>query len=344
MRLPLRSLAVAATLSLSPACSTTEPIEGDEDVRTAAVVDPLEFLGELPCIDAQGAPRSYRATLVDLDTLEDRGRSPIVSCDRNLAFEGVEVEGRYGARVEVFDEPEGAASSPSWATSCGLDGFGEAVIRAGERSVVRGCAVLTGPGTAQTSIAIDGTSIARRGAGCTDEGGRIETLEVAVVEPVDTLLPSITLSCGQAAAVYGADIAPGQRYAFELVARDEGGQAIGGARCVAVARAGIVIPASCSPLTSSAALELPIPAVLAEAGLECGAEVVEAEVALVAGATLTEPERVRCDGPVVLAPVEAGPYVASVRLRGAEGELARASCTGDAAPGLSRAMVCTLEP
>lgn len=344
MRLPLRSLAVAATLSLSPACSTTEPIEGDEDVRTAAVVDPLEFLGELPCIDAEGAPRSYRATLVDLDTLEERGRSPIVSCDRSVAFEGVEVEGRYGARVEVFDEPEASASSPSWATSCGLDGFGEAVIRAQERSVVRGCAVLTGPGTAQTSIAVDGTRVARGGGGCTDEGGLVDTLEVAVVEPADTLLPSITLSCGQAAAVYGADIVPGQRYAFELVARGEGGQAIGGARCVAVARAGIVIPASCTALSSAAALELPIPAVLAGAGLICGDEVLEAQVALVAGATLTEPERVPCTGSVVLAPVEPGPYVASVRLLGAEGALASASCTGEAAPGLSRAMVCTLEP
>lgn len=344
MRLPLRSLAVAATLSLSPACSTTEPIEGDEDVRTAAVVDPLEFLGELPCIDAEGAPRSYRATLVDLDTLEERGRSPIVSCDRSVAFEGVEVEGRYGARVEVFDEPEASASSPSWATSCGLDGFGEAVIRAQERNVVRGCAVLTGPGTAQTSIAVDGTRVARGGGGCTDEGGPVDTLEVAVVEPADTLLPSITLSCGQAAAVYGADIVPGQRYAFELVARDEGGQAIGGARCVAVARAGIVIPASCTALGSAAALELPIPAVLADAGLVCGAEVLEAEVALVAGATLTAPERVPCTGSVVLAPVEPGPYVASLRLSGAEGVLASASCTGEAAPGLSRAMVCTLEP
>lgn len=344
MRLPLRSLAAVATLSLQPACSTAEPIVSDEDVRTAAVVDPLEFLGELPCIDAEGAPRSYRATLVDLETLEDRGRSSVESCDRSIAFEGVELGGRYGARIEVFDVPASVAASPSWATSCGLDGVGGALVRDQERSVVRGCAVLTGPGTAQTSIAVDATGAARADGGCTDEGGTIDTLEVAVVEPAGTLLPGITLSCGQAAAVYGADIEPGQRYTFELLARDAEGQAIGGARCAAVARAGIVIPASCSAISSSAALELPVPEVLADAGLDCGAEVSEAEVALVAGATLTPPERVPCSKSVVLAPVEPGPYIASLSIVGSEGELARASCTGTAEPGLTRPMVCTLEP
>jgi hypothetical protein len=344
MRVPLRLLAVVATLSNQLGCSTTEPIVNDEDVRTAVVVDPLEFLGELPCVDALGAPRSYRATLVEIDSLEERGRSSVESCDRSIAFEGVDVGGRYGARIEVFDEPASTASSPSWLTSCGLDGSGAAFVRDRERSVVRGCAVLTGPGTAQTGIAVDATRVARADGGCTDDGGEIDSLSVVVVEPTDTLLPAITLSCGQAAAVYGADIVPGQHYTFELVARDEGGEAVGGARCAAVARAGIVVAASCSALSSAAALELPIPDVLADAGLECGAEVDEASVALVAGATLTEPERVPCSGSVVLSPVEPGPYIASVRLLGPDGELAGATCTATAEPGLTHPMVCTLEP
>ncbi len=109
---------------------------------TLVEVSPENFLGDVACLDAQGAMRRYVATLVDVtadagfaDGFELPSSGP-TSCRRRVSFGFVVPGHRYIARIQGFDvtdlRPLGTGSSvmvsgngetapPRWTTTCGIE-------------------------------------------------------------------------------------------------------------------------------------------------------------------------------------------------------------------------------
>ncbi len=344
-RVAASTVMVAAVLGLSApifgACSDTDTIQSSREVPTAVIVDPAEFLGELPCADLEGAPRSFRATLVDLDSdppMKSVGPSTRASCGAQVYFDQIELEHRYMANIEVYDvRADETAGSPAWFTTCAADGAGAAVPELNRHVTVRGCIPLTGPGSATTSVEVDPSS-ALGSLACEADGGTIGDLEVTPIEPVDSGLPTVTLACGASPVTYGAGVTAGTVYRFRVTAGDAYATT-----CTAVARPGLVVPASCEALTDVGAATFPIDALVESAGLTCGTDVVRARVALAAGPTLIDPRVVPCSAPATVSGILPGSYVGSVALEAGGNVIQSFACTGQVAPASTTELVCTPE-
>lgn len=350
------------------ACDTDDSLESTNTRATAIVVDPAEFLGAFPCGPIEGAPQSYRATLKLLDIPDGANDdfmtvSPRVGCGTPVAFtgvtgtknnddgqpekvvEGVDSGSRYVASIEVFDVPASAdAGDPAWTTTCG-DAV-PAVGRLLEQVVVRDCIALTGPGTAETGIAVDATAAAAD-LGCLDVAdgetpGLIDSLNV-INTTEDVGGTTVTIACGQDPVRFQTDIEPGSNYTFRIEGEDADGNVIAGASCEAVARDGLVVPASCTPLSDRAELVIPVVDLLAEADIVCGEDATAVRAALTAGPTNTAPEKLGCDRDVTVSGVEAGSYLASLEVLDGSSTVMAFSCTGSAPPGSQTTLVCTLE-
>lgn len=311
-------------------------------VPTAVVVDPSLFLGDLPCADISGAPRSYRATLVDLDGGQELGPSPRASCAAPVYFNNFAIDHRYMARVEVFDVPadvEGA--SPFWQTTCAEDGDGAAVPVLNKHVVVGGCTPLSGPGSAITAVVVDPTAAASS-LGCAD-GGPVGDITVVPVSPAGSGLPTVTLGCGQPGVSYGAGVLPGTQYTFRLDADGPLGPASFGTTCSVRARAGLGMPATCLPFTDRGDLVFPIEQLLSDSMFACGDPVTRATVALTAGASTFPAKVVPCDREASVGALPAGPYVGAVNLFGGPSVLASFACTGTVVPAERTELVCVLE-
>jgi hypothetical protein len=337
----MRRLFAFAAVFVPLSCVDSEDVDSGRTVQTAVVIDPADFLGDVPCADVDGAARSYVATAIDLETQGRIGPSSPVSCGTPIAFHAIEIDHRYGAEVSVFDAPPEAAnlSAPTWTTTCGLSGSGAASVIPGRLTRIRGCTPLAGPGTATTSISVDASAVAGT-VGCASTGGPIETIRVV---PADASLPPVTLACGQPAVVYGADIVPGETYAFQLEGADAAGDVRWGAGCTAVAREGLSIPATCEDLTEEGDLEFPIPLAAAALGVTCGVEVTRAKVALPIGAETVPATVVGCDAPAFARGLLPGPYLGTIDFYAGAELYAAFSCTGEVLPGASSLLVCTLE-
>ncbi|HTJ80638.1 MAG TPA: hypothetical protein VL400_02910 [Polyangiaceae bacterium] len=332
--------AAAALLALGAAaplgCSDTTETEATREVPTAVVVDPSLFLGTLPCADIEGAPRSFRATLVDLDSDKTLGPSPRSSCGGPVFFDAIEAGHHYMAQIEVFDVPvDEAAGTPTWTTTCGADGNGAAVPRINVHVTVGGCIPLPDTGSATTSVLVD-PSKAKGALECEADGGPLGPLDV--VPSLDSGLPTVTLACDGSPITYGSGITAGTRYDFRI--DSDAGYAT---TCSAVARAGLVIPATCGALTNLGSLTFPIPDLESSASLACGTDVERATIELTAGPQTAGPRIVDCGGPVTLSGLEAGSYVGTVTLDGGSAPAARFACTGSVAPATESSLVCTPE-
>lgn len=114
---------------------------------TAIVVDPADFMGNVPCLPAEGAMRRYVATLTSVHAggAIDAGAvalpsSPPVSCAQTVSFQRVVDGTEYVADIDGYDiddiRPLGSADggpsgsrvmvdgqghyvAPRWTTSCG---------------------------------------------------------------------------------------------------------------------------------------------------------------------------------------------------------------------------------
>lgn len=176
-----RTLALGVT-SVLLACNPSPTPPVGTILTTAVVVMPEHFLGTLPCSEDEGAPRTFRAELIDVtdgfDEESPRIRSGLVSCKRGAYFESVTVGNRYIAQVSLYPRSDlgvdnetnvtiddsGAEIEPTWETTCygpdlprdfglggaanqGEGGAGETTIGvyaySQARTYVRGCLPLT---------------------------------------------------------------------------------------------------------------------------------------------------------------------------------------------------------
>jgi hypothetical protein len=126
------------------ACSTSSVTGTGSAPVTALVVDPVEFLGGVACVDAPGAMRLYVATVVDVSPPARAGAlriasqalpsSPPVPCHQQVEFTRIVPGREYVADIEGYDRTDikpdvigskimvdaaGTYVSPRWRTSCG---------------------------------------------------------------------------------------------------------------------------------------------------------------------------------------------------------------------------------
>ena len=339
-------IATSVALAASPqlGCTGDDTVDDNRVVQTGVVVDPAEFLGDLPCADIDGAPKSYVATVVELadENGEERRLGPAnpVSCGTPVVFLDIRGGRRYGAEISVFDVPadQAAGQTPSWTTTCGLTGAGAADIAAGRQTRIRGCEPITGPGTATTSVVVDASSAAGS-LGCASDGGEIADIQIIPVEPADTTLPSVTIACGQPPVVYGADIVPGELYSFRLEGSGEDGS-LYGARCTTVAREGLGIVASCTLFVETGSLAFPIPSVAEGAGLVCGESISRARIGATGAEVSVPAASVPCDAPAIASSLPPGTYSGSIGFYAGAELVASFSCAGEVLPGVTTELGC----
>lgn len=348
-------LLLGAGALAAAACGDDETTDDDDSIVTSVVVDPVEFLGSLPCADVEGAPRSYTAELIklefddngEIEPEESLGVSRRVNCATPVAFTEVTAGRRYGAKISVYDvDVEDDADAPAWTTTCGIDdeGEGAAQARLTRQVTVYGCDPITGNGTAETSISIDASSTATE-LGCTgDEGGLVFTIDVEPIEPADTELPTVTVACGDDPIVFsGDDIVPEERYTFRLTATDFPLEQTWGATCTVVAREGFGVPATCTPLTDRGSLTFPIVDIVDDASLECGEDVKTARVALLAGPATLDASVVDCDADATFEGVPQGSYIGKVELLDGSEVVKTYTCTGAIQPASDTSLTCVEE-
>lgn len=124
---------------LGVACADRPEGSGGVVHPTLVGVSPDDFLGEVPCLDAEGAMRSYVATLFDVTKDLPTGvfelpSSSLISCRQDVAFSYVVPQHRYTARIQGYDRSElqklspgsphavdrdGRVVAPRWTTECG---------------------------------------------------------------------------------------------------------------------------------------------------------------------------------------------------------------------------------
>ncbi len=142
----MRALLLLPLLALVASCSNASTGSTTPTTPTLVAVDPLDFLGAVPCTDAPGAMRSYVATIYDVTPGIGGDSGPAefalpssgpVLCTRQIAFGGgFVVQGhRYVADIQGYDRTDikplgsgspimvesstGAVVAPRWTTSCG---------------------------------------------------------------------------------------------------------------------------------------------------------------------------------------------------------------------------------
>jgi hypothetical protein len=322
-------------------CSSSDVPALDDGIRTSVIVDPVQFLGSLPCADLRGAPRSFVALLTDLDDGSLVGPSPLQPCTVPVAFERVTLGHRYAATIEVFDDVEGSGAA-DWSVPCGFDDERDAaLVEEDERAYVRGCTEITGPGTATTTILVDATG-AVDDLGCTSEGGLVDSIAIEPIAVASEVLPTIELSCGDVPARYRASIEPGTTYEFRLEANgaldpDADAPKFWAARCSATAVWGVEVPATCDPFTDRGVVAVATDELLASEGLACGDAVDALRVRVVGVSSST----LACDGRVEVRALEAGPVELEVEAL-TMGSVARAwTCEATVTPADTSVAACT---
>jgi hypothetical protein len=109
----IRAPAVLLTWGLLAGCTDTSVPVGGVYHPTLIEVSPSEFLGDIPCVDAPGAMRTYVATVYDVEF--DSAGAPIDYSVPEAGDEGAEDEG------ETPEEPSGVDTCPGLAARG--DGF-----------------------------------------------------------------------------------------------------------------------------------------------------------------------------------------------------------------------------
>jgi hypothetical protein len=136
---------------------------------TAISLQPAQFLGDVPCLDAPGALRRYVATLIDVSHYGEAGPPPgdfvipsvgPVPCHQGVEFHRIEEGHQYVAEIEGYDRKDivalqvgsrimvdsatGAVVSPRWTASCGRGVEGEGGSISGAEAGAHDSGVLEG--------------------------------------------------------------------------------------------------------------------------------------------------------------------------------------------------------
>jgi hypothetical protein len=329
------------------------------------VVDPADFLGDVPCNAAPGAMHSYVATVMDWTEKFTLPSSPPTSCSQRIAFHQIVAGHEYVATIEGYGQnaselvPIGGRLSgsphlvlaadrmtpvaPRWTTECGkkedVDG-GEPVIRgtlavAHEAVHIRDCHPPLGDTDSSptpTQIIIDAGKVLRD-LGC-------DQIAAASLTPLDSTLPAVGgILCGSPPVTYTSAITAGQTYQFYLAAQAvPAGPVVWGALCFATAREGLTVSAVCDPLVSTGAISLdPVP-LFASKGYACPGDIREYQAEVRGG---PKSGLLSCQTSVQFASLDPGDYEITIKAPIlSEEKVLQASCSATVEPGRTTTAVC----
>lgn len=362
-------------------CDDSDALDPVYTVPTSVVIDPAAIRDIVPCSDAQGAMRSYVATVTDRTdpeheiTLPSSGPTP---CSQRVDFRFVVAGHVYTAVIDGYEQraselaPVGGEGSgsrhmveatwgeaedqapevkPRWRIGCEPPRDSDGSLRPvqeGASSPLERCTLDEDRGsTTPTTIEVD-PGAALGSLRCAGDGGEISAFDV---RPVGSGLPAVLgVACPPAEPVrYSAGLVPGQEYEFRIEATGPGGA--WAATCQARAAEGITVAAACTPLSSQGALSIPIGDALAAAGLVCGADGLESYIARIE--SLASPpvigpvqsNAVPCDEDARIAPLPPGLYRATLRSASAETDSPPiAACEGEVKPGATTVAACSVAP
>jgi hypothetical protein len=279
------------------ACGSTSTT-GAPLLPTLVVVRPERFLGQVPCLDTEGAAKLYVATLADFTpnlfgrpeataTSFTLASSPPTSCHLPVGFGFVTAGHQYVADIQVYDrsdlvpaatggavmlDPEGNYLAPRWTTTCGqkpeVTGQGPTICASNVLATVKGCIPLANAAAPAETIVALRPKGALGSLSCGDSAGQIASF--VVVPEAAGLAEQTATSCD--AELSYAGLEPGQGYTFDLYAYEPGATAPRwGATCLAHPSQGVTVVADCDPLTDQGSLVVDLGAWLASAQQACGA-------------------------------------------------------------------------
>lgn len=133
---PWRAPALLLAAAWLSACADDVSRGGETQLPTRMIVQPEDFLGPVPCLDAPGAMRSYQVTIFDVtpDLLEEgeEGSFPlptssIVPCELAVGFQYVAPGHRYVAQVAGFTAAADTLRQPAPGFPAVVDGRGRVV-------------------------------------------------------------------------------------------------------------------------------------------------------------------------------------------------------------------------
>jgi len=277
-------------------CETTTDtsVLGTSTAATTSIhLDPLFFMGDLPCSPTPGAMQSYVASIFDATTnqLVTLPSSPPLSCASSVTFQQVTVGHKYRIKIDGYDlpasdlEPVGGPGSggrtmvlksnkdagpvtPRWTTYC-ADVTAEKDTRVNASTCVdlEASAPITGIRIDSNVALVSATPALTCQKTLIDPMGNstiVGDIHSLHIRPEDPSLPAITdwpcSGAGPGPVSYSQLIKAGQTYRFRLEATTEqGGPVVWGSSCVATAQEGLVVDAACDPLQSKGALDIVIP-------------------------------------------------------------------------------------
>lgn len=206
--------------ALAGGCGSGSGTGGEPPIPTRMVVDPADFLGPVPCLQAPGAMRSYQATLFDV-TEDIPGSvltepfplptSTVVPCEVAVQFQLVVPGHRYVAHIAAFDvEPDdlrqpspgfptvtdedGRIVAPRWTTVCHGTSDALAAARDSDASVGGFGGAAGGAGSSSTprgALAVTNAQVPIRGCEVPTDAGESPT---GVLVTLDRAL--VGLTCG----------------------------------------------------------------------------------------------------------------------------------------------------
>jgi hypothetical protein len=274
MRLGSTLMTVVVVLGVvALGCSDSRGGKGNDN-PTLVAVEPVDFLGDVPCLPSPGAMRRYVATLEDVTgEIGDEGvafdsfvlpSSPPVSCVMPVAFGFVVPEHRYVADIQGYDRTDlvplaagspvmlgtesGEVVEPRWTTSCGRQNQGTdtAVIAFNRVTIfVRACEPLTDhlEGGTPTGVTVS-LAEALGDLDCDTEPGSVDRFEVTLDGSDDAPLEA---SCGEAVTFEG--LTAETTYTFTVAAFEaDATTAAWETTCFRTTEPGAIVPAYCDPL------------------------------------------------------------------------------------------------
>ncbi len=361
----MKPAALALTTLLAfgaSACSDEPQLVIVVEHPTLVEVTPHEFLGDVPCLEAQGAMQRYVATVFDVTADADAGTaenfalpsSGPTSCTQPVAFGFVVGGHRYAAEIDGYaqsdleplaagsrvmvDSASGATVVPRWTTSCGREA-GEGVLAIPETTRdVSHCQPLVDSAPPASSEAVVEVELepALGALECGVAAGDVERFEVMADSG-----ESASASCGESATLPG--LSTGKIHELSVLAYEPGQTSPSfGTTCEVTPVSGVTLAATCSPLTNEGALDLDLPALLSSLSLACDATLREVDVAGPDDAparVVTPPACSRSFRVSELTPGSTALQITTVLADGSAGP--SATCQGTVLPGQVQSAICT---
>ena len=339
---------------------------------TLVQVSPAEFLGSVPCANAEGAMRRYVATVFDLgraplegaeggasgeeaepfalpsSTVDHGGdKATPIPCAQNVGFSRIVDGHRYYAEIDGYDRDDLIALAPGTSilydpvTSERVDprwtttcaAKNPVIGIAGAVRVIGSCEPLEDASPRTETLVRVSVDGALDGLECGDGEGAVERFEV-----VGSSGASESAACGETLEFDAADITSSTvtlaLHAFEAGASDPKW----GTTCTAPVLRGVTTTAACLPLVGDGVLEVDPSEALAALGLTCDESAfVELTIELPDAEGNPDPRYVvpaNCDRPVQFAERPAGAGTArAIALLPDGSQTDEAQCTATVIPG-----------